>query len=66
MSNYYCYSKPLKDFLKSKNILSIDEGLNKNTMKIYWIYERCEDLNDYLNEWTNNKLKAIEYIKSNK
>ncbi len=64
MSNFYCYSKPLKNFLKEKNIFSVDEGLNKNSNKIFWIFDRCEELDVALTEWKSNKLKAIEYIKN--
>ena len=51
---YTCYSPKLKQFLKDKECRYILVGLNPNTLKTFWVYERNEQLNNLLKEWSAN------------
>jgi hypothetical protein len=53
-----CYSEPLKEFLKSKNIRYKLSALNKNTLKTMYIYIDNDDLKEALIEWRETKPKA--------
>ena len=58
MNNIYVtYEKELKDFLTyEKGIRYLIKGLNDNTLKRFFVYERNEQFNKALNEWlTRNK-----------
>lgn len=57
MSKYfYCYSWPLKEFLRLHSEISIVSGLHPNTNKKYWVFERNDNLNKLLDEWRLNKV----------
>lgn len=50
---YTCYSVPLMQFLtKNKRIRYELVACNPNTMKIFWIFIRNEELNKALDEWS--------------
>lgn len=58
MSKYfYCYSYPLKEFLRSNGLESIVSGMHPNTSKKYWVFERDKEnkLDNLLNQWKLNK-----------
>lgn len=66
MRIFYCYSLPLKNFLKNRGVHPICEGfkINTNSNKHYWEYKKGKILDESLSVWKENKVKAIEYIKS--
>lgn len=41
---FYCYSTRLHCFLKALKFRYIDEGVNKNSNKNYWIYDKSDEL----------------------
>jgi len=53
---FYCYSGKLKSFLMyKKNLRYLHKGLNDKTQRNFWVFERSEELNDALTEWSQNK-----------
>ena len=48
---FYCYSYPLKVFLKSNGLRFITASVNTNTQKKYWVFEGTEELNKLLDVW---------------
>lgn len=48
---FYCYSWPLKSFLKSNGLRFITAGVNMNTQKKYWVFEGTDELNKLLDLW---------------
>jgi hypothetical protein len=51
---FYCYDINLFKFLKqTKNLNYICTGLNENTLKKFWQFERTENLDMYLHEYKN-------------
>ena len=53
---FYCYSKPLKDFLLSNGERYIVKAIHKKTKKKYWLFEGTEKLNELLAEWRLRKI----------
>lgn len=52
MSKYfYCYSYPLKEFLRANQQDPIVAGIHPNTHKKYWVFNGTKELNDLLTEW---------------
>lgn len=52
---YYCYSYNQKKFLVDNGEYIIVKGINPNTQKKYWVFERNANLEKLLSEWQNNK-----------
>ena len=48
---FYCYSYPLKEFIKVHGIRFITAAVNMNTHKKYWVFEDTEELNRLLEAW---------------
>jgi hypothetical protein len=49
---FYCYDINLFKFLKQQKYLNyICTGLNENTLKKFWQFERTKELDIYLNEY---------------
>ena len=67
MRKFYCYSIPLKMFLKDNMVLPLSEEpkVNPNSGKHYWEYCKGETLDKYLSIWKDNKIKAIQNLKNN-
>ena len=38
-----------------KNLRYLHKGLNDKTQRNFWVFERSEELNDALTEWSQNK-----------
>ena len=53
MKLYCCYSLNLRNFLYSKGLRY--ELAARNTNKLFWIYFKTKELDNYLNEWTITK-----------
>lgn len=51
---YYCYSLPLRDFLKENGLRYKLAALNPNSKNLFWVYVKDEKLNNLLNEWSTN------------
>ena len=49
---FTCFSVPLMQFLTSNNIKYELVALNPNTKNTMWIYIKNEQLNKYLNQWS--------------
>ena len=52
---FYCYSKPLKDFLLENGERFITKSIHEKTKKKYWSFEGTEKLNNLLTEWKLRK-----------
>jgi len=46
-----CYSLPLRDFLKSKQIRYEIVGLHPESKCMFWVYIKNEQLNNALKKW---------------
>jgi hypothetical protein len=60
---YYCYSEPQKKFIESKGVKNVGEGTHPKTKKQYWEFNRSDELDKTLNQWRENKRKAIDLIR---
>lgn len=52
---FYCYSKPLKDFLLDNGERYIIKAIHEKTKKKYWLFEGTEKINKLLDEWRLRK-----------
>ena len=52
---FYCYSKPLKDFLLENGERFITKSIHEKTKKKYWLFEGTDELNKLLSEWRLRK-----------
>lgn len=52
---FYCYSKPLKDFLLNKGLRYILKATHVKTHKQYWVFKSCSEIDNYLHEWRFRK-----------
>jgi hypothetical protein len=66
MKIFYCYSIPVKEFLKDNNIFPLNDEpkINPSSNKNYWEFIKGQELDNALNVWKQNKIKAINYIKN--
>lgn len=66
MRIFYCYSIPLKLFLKDNGVYPLNEEhkINPNSKKCYWEYCKGKTLDKYLSIWKDNKIKAIQSLKN--
>lgn len=51
---FYCYSKPLKDFLVLNEQKYFSKAIHEKTNKKYWMFFENEELNNLLERWKNN------------
>lgn len=52
---FYCYSKPLKNFLLENGERYINKAVHEKTNKKYWLFEGTEQLNKLFTEWRLRK-----------
>ena len=52
---FYCYSKPLKDFLLENGERYILRAIHDKTKKKYWVFNGTDELNRLLDEWRLRK-----------
>ena len=52
---YYCYSYPQKKFLMDNGEYVIVKGINPNSQKKYWVFEKNDKLDVLLTEWKTRK-----------
>ena len=52
---FYCYSKPLKDFLLENDLRYVIKSIHEKTKKKYWLFEGTDELNKLLSEWRLRK-----------
>lgn len=52
---YYCYSYPQKRFLMDNGEYVIVKGINPNSKKRYWVFEKNDKLDKLLTEWQTRK-----------
>lgn len=52
---FYCYSKPLKDFLLENGLRYVLRATHDKTKKKYWVFEGTDELNKLLSEWRLRK-----------
>jgi len=50
---FYCYSKPLKDFLIENKFRYFSSALHNETKKKFWMFNKTEELNKYLTIWVS-------------
>lgn len=55
MKLYCCYSLNLRNFLYSKGLRYELAARNPNTNKLFWIYFKTKELDNYLTEWAITK-----------
>ncbi|MEK4752293.1 hypothetical protein MKX72_07350 [Priestia sp. FSL R5-0597] len=50
---YFCYSTNLSEFLREeKGMEAICKAFHHKTDKLFWLFEKTEELKDALNEYT--------------
>lgn len=49
---FYCYSYPLKSFIMDSGEKYVIKGIHKNSQKTFWVFERNENVERLLAEWT--------------
>ena len=55
---YITYNPQLKKFLEEKDIRHGVCGINPNSNKTFWVYDRTkENFNNALDEWISNRNK---------
>jgi len=52
---YYCYSYPQKKYLMDNGEYVIVKGINPNSQKRYWVFEKNDKLDKLLTEWQSRK-----------
>lgn len=52
---FYCHSLKLFYFLKSKGFYYISKGINDKTGFNYWVFEKTDELNSSVIEFSKNK-----------
>jgi len=57
---YFCYSPNQNRFLQRNGLRVVGEGLNKNTGRPFWQYERGAELDRLLDEWSANSPRNIK------
>lgn len=62
---FYCYSRPLKEFLIENGLQYILYARHPATMKRYWVFESSEQLNMLLGKWRNQKDVSAFLIEEN-
>lgn len=62
---YFCYSRPLMNFLCDKGLEYILFARHPATLKRYWVFESSEDLSILLNEWSERKAVSAFLIDNN-
>ena len=55
--HYFCYSKPLADYLYQQGHRVITRALNPETKTMFWLYIITEELSKDLQIWSANKIK---------
>lgn len=56
-NQFFCYSNRLHAFLHALRFRYVSIGINKNTNKNYWVYEKSEDLNSAISLYNSLKYK---------
>ena len=56
-NSYYCYSTRLYHFLVSMKFRYVSTGINKNTNKKYWVYNKSEKLDSAIELYNSVKHK---------
>lgn len=57
IQHYFCYSKPLADFLFQRGHKIVCKAINNKTHNLFWLYVVTENLSKDLEEWSKNKPK---------
>lgn len=52
---YFCYSPNQHRYLQQNGLRTIGVGNNVNTGRRFWQYERGDELDRLLDEWTANR-----------
>lgn len=52
---FYCYSPRMSEFIQAQGLRYICVGLNENTGKRFWQYERGAELDAAISEWQANR-----------
>jgi len=57
---FFCYSPNLCEFIKLKtDLFPIYEGVHRKKGTKFIVFIKCDDLQNCLDEWKENKLKGI-------
>ena len=56
-NSYYCYSTRLYHFLVSMKFRYVSTGINTNTNKKYWVYNKSEKLDSAIKLYNSVKHK---------
>ena len=52
---YYCYSLPLRNYLRDNGMRYKLAALNPNSKSLFWVYIKTDKLDKLLSEWSMNK-----------
>lgn len=56
-NSFYCYSNRLKAFLISMKFRYVSHGINSNTNKEYWTFDKSENLDSAIEMYNTIKYK---------
>ncbi len=62
---YYCYSKPLMEFLTDNGLHCVLFDQNPKTLKLFWVFKRTKILSMLLNEWSERKANSAFLMDKN-
>lgn len=54
-NNFYCYSTRMYHFLTALQFIYISVGINNNTNKRYWVYNKSEKLDSAIELYNSVK-----------
>jgi len=52
---FYCYSYKLRNYLVENGLNYLHKGFHDKTKKWFYVFNRTEELNNLLSEWSLNK-----------
>lgn len=51
---FYCYSSKLRKFIRDQGIRWVDKGINNNSGKPFWMFERGNELDEVIELYQKN------------
>lgn len=52
---FYCYSRPLKEFLVGNGVQFIMHSIHSKTGKKFWVFHSSEKITKLLNDWRSKR-----------
>jgi hypothetical protein len=54
---FYCYSEPMKNFLRSQGLWYITKAINPKTNTLFFMFDKSRELDFAIEKW--NKVKEL-------